>query len=108
MMKRNYILSINDYKPDIIMNLAAETHVDRSITNADKFIQTNICGTYNLLNIAYKYWLKLSLKRQKNLDFIIFQLMKSLEVYQKMASFLKTIPIIPVLLIPLQKHLQII
>ena len=40
--------SINDYKPDIIMNLAAETHVDRSITNADKFVQTNICGTYKL------------------------------------------------------------
>ncbi|MDC3019809.1 dTDP-glucose 4,6-dehydratase [Prochlorococcus sp. AH-736-E15] len=56
--------SLNDFKPDIIMNLAAETHVDRSITNADKFIKTNICGTYNLLNIAHKYWLNLSLKRQ--------------------------------------------
>ena len=61
--------SINDYKPDIIMNLAAETHVDRSITNSYKFIQTNICGTYNLLNIAYKYWLNLSLKKQKEFRF---------------------------------------
>ena len=58
-----------DFKPDIIMNLAAETHVDRSITNADKFIQTNICGTYNLLNIAYRYWSKLSLNKQKEFRF---------------------------------------
>ena len=61
--------SLIDYKPDIIMNLAAETHVDRSITNADKFIQTNICGTYNLLNMAYKYWLNLSLKKQREFRF---------------------------------------
>ena len=61
--------SLNDFKPDIIMNLAAETHVDRSITNADKFIKTNICGTYNLLNIAHKYWLNLSLKRQSEFRF---------------------------------------
>ena len=61
--------SLSDYKPDIIMNLAAETHVDRSITNAEKFVQTNICGTYKLLNIAYKYWLNLSLERQKEFRF---------------------------------------
>ena len=61
--------SLNDFKPDIIMNLAAETHVDRSITNADKFIKTNICGTYNLLNIAHRYWLNLSLKRQSEFRF---------------------------------------
>ena len=61
--------SLNDYKPDIIMNLAAETHVDRSITNADKFIQTNICGTYRLINVAYKYWLNLSIKRQREFRF---------------------------------------
>tara|TARA_B100001248_G_scaffold253794_1_gene231455 strand:- start:29 stop:1039 length:1011 start_codon:yes stop_codon:yes gene_type:complete len=60
---------LTDYKPDIIMNLAAETHVDRSIINADKFIKTNICGTFNLLDIAYKYWLNLSLKKQKEFRF---------------------------------------
>ena len=61
--------ALTDYKPDIIMNLAAETHVDRSITNSEKFIQTNICGTYNLLNIAYKYWLDLSSKKQNEFRF---------------------------------------
>ena len=61
--------ALTDYKPNIIMNLAAETHVDRSITNSKKFIQTNICGTHNLLNIAYKYWLNLSSKKQKEFRF---------------------------------------
>ena len=61
--------ALTEFKPDIIMNLAAETHVDRSITNADKFIETNICGTYNLLNIAYKYWFNLSLKKQREFRF---------------------------------------
>tara|TARA_Y100000739_G_C20593840_1_gene459292 strand:- start:131 stop:1141 length:1011 start_codon:yes stop_codon:yes gene_type:complete len=61
--------ALTDYKPDVIVNLAAETHVDRSINDADKFIQTNICGTYNLLNITYKYWLNLSLKKQKEFRF---------------------------------------
>ena len=58
-----------DFKPNIIMNLAAETHVDRSIINADKFIETNICGTYNLLNSTNKYWLNLSFDKQRKFRF---------------------------------------
>ena len=58
-----------DFKPNIIMNLAAETHVDRSIINADKFIETNICGTYNLLNSTHKYWLNLSFDKQRKFRF---------------------------------------
>jgi len=46
----------DEYNPDYIMNLAAETHVDKSITNPYKFIETNICGTYNLLLAAQEYW----------------------------------------------------
>ena len=38
------------YKPNSIINFAAETHVDRSITGPDAFIKTNIFGVYNLLN----------------------------------------------------------
>ena len=45
-----------EYKPDAVMHLAAESHVDRSITDPDEFIQTNIVGTYNLLKSACKYW----------------------------------------------------
>ena len=43
--------------PDWIMHLAAESHVDRSISGPADFIQTNIIGTYNLLEAARKYWL---------------------------------------------------
>ena len=44
------------YQPDAIMHLAAESHVDRSIDGPAAFIQTNIVGTYNLLDVAKKYW----------------------------------------------------
>ena len=47
------------YKPDKIMHLAAESHVDRSIDSPDDFIQTNIVGTYNMLEAARAYWLDL-------------------------------------------------
>lgn len=44
------------YQPDSVMHLAAESHVDRSITGAADFIQTNIVGTYTLLEVAKNYW----------------------------------------------------
>lgn len=44
------------YKPDAVMHLAAESHVDRSIDGPATFIQTNIFGTYNLLEAARAYW----------------------------------------------------
>jgi dTDP-glucose 4,6-dehydratase len=44
------------YQPDAIMHLAAESHVDRSIDGPSDFIQTNIFGTYNLLEVARDYW----------------------------------------------------
>lgn len=44
-----------EYKPNIIMNLAAESHVDRSISNPDAFLRTNILGTYNLLKVSLDY-----------------------------------------------------
>ena len=43
------------YKPDCIFNLAAETHVDRSIDNPESFIESNIVGVYNLLEAFKKY-----------------------------------------------------
>lgn len=48
--------SLRQYQPDIIMHLAAESHVDRSIDGPGEFIQTNIVGTYNLLEQARHYW----------------------------------------------------
>lgn len=48
------------FQPDAVMHLAAESHVDRSIDGPAAFIQTNIVGTYSLLEAARKYWLSLT------------------------------------------------
>ena len=50
---------LEKYKPNSIINFAAETHVDRSITGPDAFIKTNIFGVYNLLKQSLKYYEKL-------------------------------------------------
>ncbi len=59
----------NLYQPDAIMHLAAESHVDRSIDGPAAFIQTNIVGTYNLLDVAKKYWSGLTGKKKDNFRF---------------------------------------
>jgi len=55
------------HQPDIVMHLAAESHVDRSIDGPGEFIQTNIVGTYTLLEQARDYWSQL--KGSKKEDF---------------------------------------
>ncbi len=55
---------MNTFKPDIVMHLAAESHVDRSIDGPGEFIQTNIVGTFSLLNAALQYWKELSEEAQ--------------------------------------------
>ena len=57
------------YQPDAIMHLAAESHVDRSIDGPAEFIQTNIVGTYNLLDVAKKYWDGLTGDKKKSFRF---------------------------------------
>lgn len=61
--------TFESFNPDVVMNLAAESHVDRSIDSPDAFIQTNIIGTYNLLDISLKYWLSLSKDKQEKFRF---------------------------------------
>ena len=48
--------ALDSHKPDAIMHLAAESHVDRSIDGPGDFIETNITGTFNLLEAARAYW----------------------------------------------------
>jgi len=48
--------AFEQFQPDFVMHLAAESHVDRSIDGPAAFIQTNIVGTYVLLDVARKYW----------------------------------------------------
>lgn len=52
------------HQPDAVMHLAAESHVDRSITGPAAFIQTNIVGTYTLLEAARQYWNGLDAERR--------------------------------------------
>lgn len=52
------------YQPDYIMHLAAESHVDRSIDGPGEFIQTNLVGTYNMLQATLEYWQGLSSDRK--------------------------------------------
>ena len=68
--------SINDFQPDIIVNFAAESHVDRSIDSPMEFIQTNVVGTTNLLEAALSYYNKL-----KNKDSFIFLHISTDEVF---------------------------
>lgn len=56
--------AFHDFKPDIVIHLAAESHVDRSIEGAAPFIQTNIVGTYSLLETARSYYQQLSAEKQ--------------------------------------------
>jgi dTDP-glucose 4,6-dehydratase len=57
------------FQPDAIMHLAAESHVDRSIDGPSTFIQTNIVGTYTLLEAARKYWQRLDEIKKLNFRF---------------------------------------
>ena len=50
---------LKKYEPDLVIHLAAESHVDRSIDSPSVFIETNIVGTYNLLDESKEYWQKL-------------------------------------------------
>ena len=64
------ILSIiQDFKPNVITHLAAETHVDRSIDSPKEFIQTNILGTYSMLEASRNYYDGLSFKSRKDFLF---------------------------------------
>ena len=57
------------YQPDAVVHLAAESHVDRSIAGAGDFIQTNIVGTYTLLEVAKNYWCTLGEAKKSTFRF---------------------------------------
>ena len=59
----------DEHKPDAVMHLAAESHVDRSITGPADFIQTNIVGTYTLLEATRAYWNELSADKRSTFRF---------------------------------------
>ena len=57
------------HKPDAVMHLAAESHVDRSIDGSAAFIETNIVGTYTLLEATRQYWNELAIEQKQNFRF---------------------------------------
>lgn len=59
----------NQYQPDAVMHLAAESHVDRSIDGPAAFIETNIMGTYTLLEAARSYWRQLDANKKQAFRF---------------------------------------
>jgi dTDP-glucose 4,6-dehydratase len=59
----------SQYEPDAVMHLAAESHVDRSIAGPAEFIETNIVGTYTLLEVSRNYWNQLSLDKKEAFRF---------------------------------------
>jgi len=68
----------SEHKPDAVMHLAAESHVDRSIDGPAEFIETNIVGTYTLLEATRQYWLTLA---EKNKSAFRFHHISTDEVY---------------------------
>jgi dTDP-glucose 4,6-dehydratase len=87
---------LTQYQPDKIIHLAAESHVDRSIDAPSQFIQTNILGTYLILEAARQYWM--SLDGQKH-DMFLFHHVSTDEVYGDLESgddlFKETTPYAP-------------
>ena len=61
--------AVEQSKPNLIMHLAAESHVDRSIDGPEEFIKSNIVGTFNLLESARKFWSTLNSDDKKNFRF---------------------------------------
>jgi dTDP-glucose 4,6-dehydratase len=61
---------VSEIRPDAILHLAAESHVDRSISGPQAFIETNILGSYNLLEAARKYWSSLGSAEQSSFRFL--------------------------------------
>lgn len=60
---------VTAYRPDVIMNLAAESHVDRSIDGPAVFLRTNVLGTFSLLQAALGYWRELASDAQRSFRF---------------------------------------
>jgi len=58
------------FRPDAVVHLAAESHVDRSITGSRQFLETNVVGTFELLQAARKYWNRLSCHQQSSFRFL--------------------------------------
>lgn len=70
-----------DYNVDCVIHFAAESHVDNSINSPEIFIKTNVYGTWNLLNCAYKHWLNSPFCYKQGYENALFHHISTDEVY---------------------------
>ena len=75
---------VNEISPELIIHFAAESHVDRSIDNPINFVESNILGTFNLLEAARNYWERLSTKDKSSFRFLH---VSTDEVYGSLGDF---------------------
>lgn len=61
---------LNKFRPHAVMHLAAESHVDRSLTHTEVFMNTNILGTYQVLEATRQYWQKQPAQQQQSFRFL--------------------------------------
>ena len=63
-------LVLDEFQPDAVIHLAAETHVDRSLSGADAFMQSNYIGTFKLLEVTRDYWQNLPTDKRQQFRFL--------------------------------------
>jgi dTDP-glucose 4,6-dehydratase len=83
------------FKPDAVLHLAAESHVDRSIDGPDDFMQTNLIGTFNLLQAARNYWERLGDKQRDGFRFVHVSTDEVFGSLGKTGAFTETTPYDP-------------
>ena len=90
------------YQPDVVMHLAAESHVDRSIDTPAEFINTNIIGSYTMLEVARQYWLELNKEKKKifrfhhiSTDEVYGDLIKTNALFTEKTAYAPSSPTLP-------------
>ena len=86
---------LEENRPDVVVNFAAESHVDRSIDGPTKFIQTNVVGTLNLLYESNKWLKKLEDGKESSFRFIHISTDEVYGSLEKTGKFLETTPYDP-------------
>ena len=64
--RSNFVSQLSEFAPDVVIHLAAENHVDRSIDAPDAFVRTNVMGTFNVLDASLHYWRNLPESRKNS------------------------------------------
>ncbi len=86
----------NEYQPDIVMHLAAESHVDRSIDEPAEFIQTNIVGTLVMLECAREYWMALPTETDFRFHHIstdeVYEVLTTTNCFPKILPTIRALP----------------